>query len=179
MKKLSSLFILLFLFSCGSQKVVVPVDWTNYEAKALGQGKEGTVILKVYSYGYTVDNAIERAKMDAVHAILFKGIPGSNLARPMVKDGREAHKEYFDNFFGLYYVKAGKRTMIDPLDLSKVFNAPYKLYVQLSNDGSVSASDTFRVGNKYKAGVVVSVNIKELRKKLEKDRIINSLHSGF
>jgi len=179
MKIIKSLIIILILASCSSQKVVVPVDWTNYEAKAMGQGKEGTIILKVYSYGYTVDNAIERAKMDAIHAVLFKGIPGSNLTHPMVKNGRQTHKEYFDNFFGLYYVKAGKRTMIDPLDLSKVFNAPYKLYVQLSNDGSVSASDTYRVGNKYKAGVVVSVNIRELRKKLETDQVIHSLNSGF
>jgi len=169
----------LSILGCKTTQITVPVDFTNYEVKALDQGTQGTVLMKVYSYGYTVDNAIERAKMDAIHAILFKGVPGSNVARPMVKEGREAYKAYFDEFFGLYTVKAGKKKMIDPLDITQIFNAPYKQYVQISNDGTVDPSDRFKVGNKYKAGVVISVNHRELRQKLENDHIIKSLKSGF
>jgi hypothetical protein len=174
------LFVLVTsLFSCKSTKITVPVDFTNYEVKALNQGTEGTVLMKVYSYGYTVDNAIQRAKMDAIHAVLFKGIPGSNVSRPLVKKGRAAHKDYFDTFFGLYKVKGGKRKMIDPLDINEIFNAPYKQYVQISNDGSVDPSDRLRIGNKYKVGVVISVNLRELREKMQKDHIIRSLNTGF
>ena len=182
MKRHYLLFLALtstLLFGCKTAKVTVPVDFTNYEIKALNQGTEGTVLMKVYSYGYTVDNAIQRAKMDAVHAVLFKGVPGSNVSRPMVKKGRSAHKDYFDNFFGLYKVKGSKRKMIDPLDINEIFNAPYKQYVQISNDGSVDPSDRLRIGNKYKVGVVVSVNQRELRKKMETDHIIRSLGTGF
>ncbi len=170
----------IILSSCGSGKeITVPVDHTNYEVHGEGQGVQGTALIKVYSYGYTVDNAIEKAKMDAVHAVLFKGIPGSNIAQPLVKTGYDAHKAYFDDFFGLYKIKAGKRTKIDPFDITKTFNAPYKLYVQLSNDGSIDPADRMKVGRFYKVGVTVLVNVEQLRKKLEKDGIIRPLNYGF
>jgi len=178
MKKLL-IIVIIIMQSCKTTQVIVPVDFTNYEVKALNQGTQGTVLMKVYSYGYTIDNAIERAKMDAVHAVLFKGVSGSNSSRPIVLEGQEVHKEYFDDFFGLYKVEKGRKNLVDPFSIDKVFNAPYKMYVQLSNDGSIDPSDRLKVGNKYKVGVVVSVNLTELRGKMENDKIINKLNSGF
>lgn len=180
--KTSSLIILSIVFAnCSSVKTVtVSTDFTNYEVVEIpNTGTQGTVLLKVYSYGYTVEKAIERAKMDAVHAVLFKGIPNSNMSRPMIKNGQSSKKQYFDNFFGLYKVTVKNRKPIDILDISKTFNAPYKLYVQLSSDGSISPKDRFKVGKLYKVGVVVSVNINELRRQMEKDGIIQSLNSIF
>ena len=162
---ITSVFALI-LFSCKSKKIItVPVDYTNYEVNSAGESSQGTTKLQVFSYGYSKKNAIEKAKMDAVHAVLFKGIPGSNFTKPMVKNGRNKNKEYFDNFFGLYKVKVGKREKVDPLKLSKVFDAPYKLYVQSSNEGSIYGGDIQRVGDKYRAKVIVTVNHQELRKK--------------
>jgi hypothetical protein len=55
----------------------------------------------------------------------------------------------------------------------------YMKYVNLSNDGSVAAEDRLRIGREYKIGVLVSVNVTQLRKFLEDERIIKSLSSGF
>ncbi len=177
------LILSINLFSCKTIEMFVPVDYTNYEVEVLEQGNYQTVLLKVYSYAYSVDDAIQRAKMDAVHAVLFKGIPNSNIYKPMVGDGYQMHKDYFDKFFGLYIIKTTKKTIedgkVDLLDINQTFNAPYRLYVQISNDGTIDSNDRLRVGNKYKVGVVVSVNIAQLRKQLENDKIIRSLSSGF
>lgn len=176
---LTLIFVMALMFSC---RTTVPVDYTNYEVQALEQGVQGTVLMKVYAYDKTADRAIERAKMNAVQAVLFKGVPGSNVARPLVKDGMDAHKEYFDEFFGLYKItkKITKRKQNqDYLDFSRVFNAPYKTYVQISNDGTIAPGDRVKVGDSYKVGVVVSVNHRELRKKLEQDRVIKGINHGF
>ena len=178
----SKLFILLTVFFIISCRTTVPVDYTNYEVQSYGQGVKGTTLLKVYAYDKTIDRAIERAKMNAVQAVLFKGIPGSNVARPLVRDGREKHEKYFDEFFGLYkirkrYTQKGKSK--DYLDFSRVFNAPYKSYVQISNDGTIEPGDRVKVGRNYKVGVIVSINVLELRKKLEQDHIIKGINRGF
>jgi hypothetical protein len=180
--KIRSALLLMTVFFILSCRTTVPVDYSNYEVQALEQGVQGTVLMKVYSYDKTVDSAIERAKMNAVQAVLFKGIPGSNVARPMVKEGMDAHKEYFEEFFGLYKIRkriTKRKQNQDYLDFSRVFNAPYKNYVQISNDGTIAPGDRVRVGNSYKVGVVVSVNHRELRKKLETDRIIRGINQGF
>ncbi len=178
----TKLFFLLSIFIVLSCKTVVPVDYTKYEVEALDQGIQGTVLMKVYSYDKSVKNAIERAKMNAVQAVLFKGIPGSNISKPMVKDGRMAHEEYFNKFFGLYKVNKKLRRRDrnkDAIDFSRLFNAPYRSYVQVSNDGSLAPGDRVKVGNSYKVGVEVSVNHAQLRKKLEEDGVINGINSGF
>jgi len=185
MKKQILLLIILtaFFASCKTVEIVVPVDYSNYEVEALEQGTYGTVLMKVYSYDYSVDNAIQRAKMDAVHAILFKGVPGSNSEKPLDKRGYKSNKEFYDNFFGLYNIKTSEKKIksgkVDNFNINNTFNAPYRTYVVVSNDGTINPNDRLKVGNKYKVGVVVSVNVHSLRKKLEEEKIINKLNSGF
>ena len=52
-------------------------------------------------------------------------------------------------------------------------------YVSLSNDGAVAAEDRMKIGKEYKIGVIVSVNVAQLRKALEDANIVKSLTSGF
>lgn len=180
--KTKIIFLMTVLFVWLGCRTTVPVDYSNYEVQGLDQGVQGTVLMKVYAYDKTVDSAIERAKMNAIQAVLFKGVPGSNVCRPMVNEGMDAHKEYFEEFFGLYKIrkKVTKRKQNqDYLDFSRVFNAPYKNYVQISNDGTIAPGDRVKVGDSYKVGVVVSVNHRELRKKMETDRIIRGINQGF
>lgn len=185
MKKYTLLILLftVFIVSCKTVEVIVPVDFSNYEVEALEQGKYGTVLMKVYSYDYSVDNAIQRAKMDAIHALIFKGVPGSNSVKPIDKEGYRANENYYNNFFGLYNIKITEKKLragkFNNFNISQTFNAPYRNYVVISNDGTINPNDRLRVGNKFKVGVMVSVNIHDLRKKLENDKIINKLDSGF
>lgn len=142
----------------------------NYEVKALEQGKQGTILFKVFSYGNTTRQAIDRAKMDALHAILFKGVPGSNSTRPLIDAATlESNKKYFVDFFGgaseinqysLGYIKIKEGS----------HEGPYRLFVSESGDGSIE--DRLKVNNLVKVGVPVTVNLDELRRKLESDGII-------
>ena len=133
----------------------------NYEVQFLRTGLQGTELFKVFAYGRNERQCIENAKMDAVKAILFKGIPGSGLQKPMVTELSEMneHKDYFKAFFKE--------------------DGPYLNYVSISNDGSINENDRYKVGNKLKIGVIVSVNKASLRNELESAGIIKRLNAGF
>lgn len=134
----------------------------GYEMTCLGVGSEGSNLLKVYSYGKNYDKAVKQAKHDAVHGILFKGIVGSNgcANQPaMVKPQEQvANQAFFDEFF-----KKGE----------------YLRFVNISNDGSIGATDRLKVGSMYKIGVTVSVQKDALRKYLEQAGVIKPLSVGI
>jgi hypothetical protein len=93
--------------------------------------------------------------------LLFKGVPGSGSQRPMFTELSEMkeHNDYFRSFFKN--------------------DGPYLNYVSISNDGSINENDRFKVGNKLKIGVIVSVNKANLRTELENAGVIKKLNAGF
>ncbi|MFZ4583434.1 MAG: hypothetical protein ACOYM7_12355, partial [Paludibacter sp.] len=135
-----------------------------YEIEGVDIGAQGTYLVKVWSYSKRPSVATEQAKKNAVHGIIFKGFVGRTGVpgqRPLTTNANveQEKKEFFDNFFA----DGGK----------------YMKFVTVSGDGSVAAEDRMKVGKRYKIGVIVSVNVSELRKDLEAAGIIRSLNSGF
>ncbi len=129
----------------------------NYEVQFVRTGLEGTTLFKIFSYGKNYETALENAKPDAIKAVIFKGIPGSDSARPMVReyDLSRSQRDFFTEFFDNKY---------------------YLNFVTISGDGSVDPGDVIRISrNEYKVGVVVSVHKNDLRKYLEQAGIINPL----
>lgn len=138
-------------------------EW-RYELEAVDVGVTGTDLIKVWSYSRNPDVAVEQAKKNAVHGIVFRGFAGSGRIsgkKALVTDAAvEASKaDYFKEFFA-----DGGR---------------YMKFVSLTGDGMVSADDRLRVGKEYKIGVLVSVKVSDLRKELEAAGIIKSLNAGF
>lgn len=138
----------------------------RYEVQCVGVGNEGTKLIKVFSYSKKADVAIEQAKKNAIHAMIFQGYNGNSgsgcpTQKPLTNNpGLEQEKaEFFDSFFA----DGGK----------------YMKFVSVSGDGSVDAADRMKVGKEYKVGVVVSVMYDLLRKDLEAAGIIRGLSSGF
>lgn len=138
----------------------------RYEIQGLSTGAEGTYLVKVFSYSKKPQIAIEQAKKNAIHGIVFKGFAGKNRScpsqKPLVRDANteEEHKDFFKNFFA----DGGK----------------YMKFVSLSTDGAIAAQDRMKIGKKkYKIGVIVSVSKDALRKYLEQKGIIKSLSSVF
>src|SRR6218665_3221980 len=138
----------------------------RYEVQCVGVGNEGTKLIKVFSYSKKPDVAIEQAKKNAVHAMIFKGFNGNSgsgcpTQKPLASNPsiEEEKKEFFDAFFA----DGGK----------------YMKFVSVSGDGQVAAEDRMKVGKEYKVGVVVSVMYDLLRKDLEDAGIIKGLSSGF
>jgi hypothetical protein len=158
----------LIMTACGSAKKAADIDtqqW-RYELEAVkGVGVQGTYQVKVWSYSKDPNVAIEQAKKNAVHGIIFKGfasnIQGVTSQKPLVSNPSmdTQRKDFFDPFFA----DGGK----------------YMKFVNLSNNGAIAAGDRIKIGKEYKIGVVVSVNVSALRKELEDAGIISKLGGIF
>lgn len=131
------------------------VDY-NYELTRDGVGTvksrdPGFVIFTVYSYGRRERLTTDICMRNAIHGLIFKGLPAEDGvgAVPALIGATpyEDYKEYFDNFF----------------------SGPYKQFVEETNKGM---QDVMKVGKEYKVGVKVRVNVKLLKQRLRQDGII-------
>lgn len=147
-----------------SQKKKNVAAFYDYEVECMGTGMDGTQLIKVWGYSKKPSEAMEMAKKNAVHAVMFKGIlngkPGC-MMRPLVTEpgAEQQHQDYFTAFFK----KGGK----------------YLEFVTVSSDGSIDPKDRLKVGNRYKIGVLVSVSHTALRKELEAAGVVKALGQGF
>jgi hypothetical protein len=167
--KLSSVVLVLILgFSISStaqakRKANKDTENFRYEIEAVSVGTQGTYLIKVWSYSKKPVVAINQAKKNAVHGVVFKGFTGKQgVPGQKALAGSEVEQEkadYFDGFFA--------------------DNGTFLKFVSESGDGSVAAEDRMKVGKEYKIGVVVSVNVAALRKELEDAGIIKGLGAGF
>lgn len=159
-KILLIILISLFTFDLSAKKK--DSDEFRYEIVPMGVGTEGTALIKVYSYAKSQKKAIEVGKKNAVHGILFKGVPGGKgvyAQPPLVKPiEQETNKDFFDEFF-----ESGE----------------YLRFVTVSSEGIIDPKDMMRVGKNYKIGIVYTVSKNELRKYLEDNKIIKRLDSIF
>jgi len=108
--------------------------------------------------------AIEQAKKNAVHGIVFKGIPGTGRVssqKALVQDSNLDQEK--ENYFNEFFKDGGK----------------YQKFVTLVNNGAISPEDRIKMGKEYKIGIVVSISSAALRKSLEDAGIIKGLGSGF
>lgn len=169
MKRLSILLFICAIFSFGTisaQKGQKKADnetneW-RYEVEVVGVGKQGTSQVKVWTYSKNPETATNQAQKNAVHAIIFKGFPGTGGQQALARNPNieQEKQEFFKEFF-----KDG---------------GTFQKYVFLANNGVIGPGDRISMGKKeYKIGVVVSVNVAGLRKNLEQAGIIKGLSSGF
>ena len=139
----------------------------NYEIECSGVGLQGTYLVKVWSYSKQPKVAIEQAKKNAVHGIIFKGFVGNSgkgcpTQKPM--SNNVSLQEENGSFFNSFFAEGGR----------------YKKFVTLSTDGALGAGDIMKVRKGlYKVGVIVSVQKDELRKDLEDAGVVKGLSSGF
>lgn len=158
--------IILTLFAVNGQskrKADKDTQEWKYEIEVVGIGTQGTSLVKAWTYSKKIATATEQAKKNAVHGILFKGYAGKAGIPGMKALVNDPNAEVqYEEFFKTFFEDGGK----------------YMKYVYVSGD-AIAAQDVYEVGKLYKVGVVVSVNIRELRADLEQAGIIRSLNSGF
>ena len=140
-------------------------NW-RYEIQCINVSSEGSYIIKVFSYSKNKNVAIEQSKKNAIHGVIFRGIPQNEVGcvrqPPLARHPNleEKNRDFFETFFS--------------------DNGDYKKFVTLTTDGAIAPEDRMRVGKKeYKIGLIVSVDIAGLRKQLEAAGIIKGLSSGF
>ena len=147
--------------SCGSASRLGRADqpW-SYEIESVGVGVQGTYALRVWSYYRTQEMPLDVAKKNAVHAVVFKGVPAGNgaAAQPPLKTGQMSPSDslFFDNFFN---------------------TGAYQSYINSVAAGSRQVLKTGR--REYKIGYVVSVAKDNLRKYLEQQGVVKALSTGF
>ena len=139
-------------------------EW-YYELEACSAPYKGASNIKVWSYGANAVVARDQAMKNAVHGVIFRGIPGNpskriNALPPLVDEfgAEDKYGEFFDRFFA--------------------DGGDYLRYV--TKTGSDSTNEVLKYDRKnYKVGVIVTVQYDALREMLEKNGIIKSLASGF
>jgi hypothetical protein len=138
----------------------------RYDLECEGIAKQGSKLVKVWSYSKNPKHAISSGMKNAVHGIIFKGYAGGSQGctslKPLVKSAEteEKFKEFFDKFF---------------LD-----GGEYLKYVSAATDGSIAPGDRLKISRReYKIGVIVNIQFDQLRKRLESEGIIKGLASGF
>jgi hypothetical protein len=162
------LFLLLLLpigcYTQTSKKADKDTEVWRYEIEAVSEGKEGTYLVKVWSYSKKAEVSIEQAKKNAVHGVIFQGIIGNSRVsnQPPIASDPAAQTQYAD-YFNVFFKD----------------NGPYMKYVSVSNDGSIAPGDRLKVNKEYKIGVVVSIRKDLLKKDLEAASVIKRLDSGF
>ncbi len=139
-------------------------EW-KYEITPVSVGAKGSVVVAVWSDSANPVVAGEQAKKNAVHGLIFKGMPANGAVpgkRPLVPastgDEQQQRKEaeYFDRFFE--------------------DGGAYMRFVTLtSEEQQVTKIDR----RKYRVGVVVVVSYDELRRELENRGIVRKLDAGF
>ena len=170
MKKLIILlaFVLAIPFAGQAQKASernkLFNNWNNYEVETVGVGQDGTKLLKVWGFGKKVDRAVTQAKKNAVHACIFRGVPGNStsMKTPAIcpdPNTLENNLDYFYDFFET--------------------GSTYLQFVNLTTDGMPSGQDRREVKGGYKVAIYVQVMYDNLKNKLEADGIAKKLSSGF
>ena len=137
-------------------------NW-QYESICSESGGTGSsYLIQVTSYVGDVRLALNQAKKNAIHAVLFKGVAGNNLGctakEPLIKNGvYNDNFEYFEDF--LYNTRQ------------------YNQYATAPSGTAESSEKLKRKMNKVT--FIISVNVDELRKKLEYDKIIEPMGAAL
>lgn len=164
MKKLSLIFLVcisvLLISSCGTPKPAYNVVESRIEGVDIGT--DGTYLIKAYSYGNKVPQAMEAAKLEAVRGVVFKGFAGKSghfsSQAPLLNDAsaKDANKAFFDAFF-----------------------APGGEYLNYINRSLDESPEIIKVGKGYEVGLIVSVAKDRLREYLEQKGVLKALTEGF
>ena len=105
-------------------------NW-RYEVECVSTGAAGSYLIKVWSYSKKPNVAMEQAKKNAVHGIIFKGFSGAGAGctqKPLTNN--PAVEEEKADFFKEFFADGGK----------------YMKFVNESNDGAVGAGDIVKIG---------------------------------
>ena len=154
-------FVIVALLSISSISAKDKVDDNRYDIEMAEVGEPGTLVVKVWCYSKKPRVTEEIAKMNAIKGVLFKGVQDCGRMKgrkALVQDGYENHKDYFDDFFN---------------------EGLYNNYSRVALNDYVEQNSLIKVGKRYKIGKIVVISYNDLRKKLETDKVIKGLDSGF
>lgn len=133
-------------FAQRKERAAIFTNPQNYDAHVIAVGTTGTKYFFVTGTGKKVDGAVIQAQMNAIHACIFKTIPGTSQAESIPSlyghsQPKPEDEAFFDEFFapsGMYLSFIANRSTLKPeskdvVDLGKGFYQ-VGLKVQVSYD---------------------------------------------
>jgi|GEM_PF-6109514 hypothetical protein len=120
-------------------------------AISTSKSESGFLYVKANGFGKNPKEAKNEAIRNAISSVLFKGVPGSSVKRPLISQpgARQAHNLFFDPFFA--------------------DNGPYLDYAVVM---SHLAKDRIKVKSGVQRAIILKVNYLRLQKALEQQGII-------
>lgn len=133
----------------------------EYMVTTSGTGVGGTKFVVVKAYGKNAKEAMAKAKMDAVAAAIFRGLPaggGAQATPALSPDGERLYTRYTDYFNRFFDEKSGE----------------YIQFVNFTNSDIPSGANNIQTKDGRQVTVFVQIMFDNLRKRLQDDGIIES-----
>ena len=154
--KISLCFLcLLFLNACNNKQTVTSSYYT-YKTECLGAELDGSQTLRAWGTGKNKKDAIEQAKKNAIHDILFQGIHDGQSkcsVKPLLTEVNAADK--YEDYFNAFFQDKGS----------------YQTFVSGEENGRTTRIQE-AIKNQLKYGIVVRVFRSELKRRLQADGIL-------
>jgi hypothetical protein len=133
----------------------------NYQTDCVSLETDGYVTIKIWDTKKGAKYNAEQARKDAIHAILYSGISGSNgcTTQPPILNKSE-EQENFKSIEKSFFSKKGKWSIF-------------------TRSSATETTLPAKLGVKNWKVYQVSISKNELRKYLEEQKIIKSLTNGF
>jgi hypothetical protein len=133
----------------------------NYQTECVSTDMEGYLTIKIWDTKKGEKYKSERARKDAIHAVLFSGVAGSNgctTQAPMLNKDESQYK--FSLIEKKFFARGGK-------------------WSTFTRTATVTKTIPDSLGQKKWKVYQVTVLKKELRNYLEENKILNNLNNGF
>lgn len=153
--------ILFITFLIGISTISFAQKKFAYQVECISVENEGYVTIKIWNTKLGKKYTQEQARKDAIHAILYSGVPNTNgcfTQKPLL-----SNSDAEENF--------GK--------IEKDFFSKKGSWSKYTRDAKTETTLPVNIGDKSWKVYQVSVSKNELRKYLEEQKIIKSLNNGF
>ena len=151
---------IIAIVSCGLIMSFAPSN-RNYQTECVSLETDGYVTIKIWDSKVGAKYKPEQARKDAIYALLYSGVAGSNSCStqpPLLNESNEQNK--FKSIEHDFFANRGKWSMF-------------------TRSSATETTIPQSIGDKNLKVYQVSVSRKELRKYLEEQKVIKSLNSGF
>jgi hypothetical protein len=144
-----SLLVLIFAASCSRKNPLA--NQRSVTAITTSRSESGFLYVKANGFGKNPKDAQNEAIRNALSAVLFQGVPGSSVKRPLINQpgARQEYSEFFDPFFA--------------------DNGKYLDYAVVMSSLS---TDRIKVKSGVQRAIQLKVNYLQLQKMLEQQSII-------
>ena len=132
----------------------------NSEIECVAVGNQDTKLIKVWVLVKNPNKAVDQAKLNAIHGMIFNGASGKCNIKPISinPNAEQENRLFFNNFFRK--------------------NGDYLRFINTSSV-KINPNDRIKILGNYKIGVQLSVNYTSLKNYLMTNKVVKSYNDFF